>query len=172
MAKSKNRYEFYDDYIVGYTTNTDRPFIFDKEDAELVMQYIWHEDKTTGGYSSVRATVNGRKRRITQVLGYAYCDHIDRDTFNNRRCNLREADKSSNAQNHDRCKHNTSGVTGVSFNNQLQKWDAYIWNNNKKQRIGYYEKIEEAIVARLTKEKEMYGEFAPQRNLFEKYGVA
>ena len=42
----------------------------------------------------------------------------------------------------------------------------------KKQRIiGRFDTKEEAIIARLKAEKEYYGEFAPQRNLWKEYGI-
>jgi hypothetical protein len=37
--------------------------------------------------------------------------------------------------------------------------------------LGCFEKIEDAVVARLKKEKEIWGDFAPQRHLFELYNI-
>ena len=46
-----------------------------------------------------------------------------------------------------------------------------IFNIDKGEFLGYYKELEDAIVARLRAEKEYFGEFAPQRDLFEKYGI-
>lgn len=166
-----NIYILSDGHYIGLTTNTNRPFLFDVEDYDVVKQYVWHEDRTPNGYSYVRTTINGKHYRLHTLLGYKYCDHIDRDTFNNRRSNLRESDKATNSMNHKMTSNSTSGISGVSFNAQLNKWDAYFWMKNKKYRIGSFAEKTDAIKARLIKEKEIYGEFAPQRNLFCEYGV-
>lgn len=158
------------DFIKGYTTNTNKEFCFDAEDMHLVSRYTWYEERCQS-YSSVRAWINGRHIRLTQLLGYRFCDHIDRNPFNNRRNNLRESTRAENSRNHHKPANSSSGVAGVSFNNQLKKWDAYIWVSNKKQRIGSYELKDEAIKARLEQEKNIYGEYAPQRHLYKKYGV-
>lgn len=166
-----NKYVLSDDHYIGYTTNTNKPFYFDIGDFDLVSKYIWHEDKTADGYSSIRTTINGVHYRLHTLLGYRYCDHIDRDTSNNRRSNLRESNKATNAMNHSIHKTSSSGICGVSFNKQLNKWDAYFWIANKKHRIGSFQEKNDAIRARLIKEKEHYGDFAPQRDLFSQYGV-
>lgn len=36
---------------------------------------------------------------------------------------------------------------------------------------GYYVTLDEAIIARLRKEKELFGEDAPQKHLFKEYGI-
>lgn len=41
----------------------------------------------------------------------------------------------------------------------------------KRTHLGTFEIKEDAIVARLLAEKKYYGEFAPQKDLFEKYGI-
>ena len=60
---------------------------------------------------------------------------------------------------------NTSGVSGVFFDRQREKWVASITYNSKKIYLGRYDAKEDAIMARLTKEIELYREFAPQKTL-------
>ena len=36
-----NKYEFTDEYVIGYTSNTNKPFIFDIDDFEKVRRYHW-----------------------------------------------------------------------------------------------------------------------------------
>ena len=157
MLKKSNQYDLSGQYGIGYTTNTNRPFFFDLNDYELICGYVWHEDTTASGYSSVRTTKRGKHIRMSTVLGYKYCDHINRDPFDNRRRNLREADKRSNAVNHNLPKNNTSGTCGISWLKNVSKWEAYIWNNCKKKRIGLFENKEEAISARKRAEQQEYG---------------
>jgi len=98
-------------------------------------------------------------------------DHINRDKFDNRKENLRLCTFQENNRNKSRHKNNTSGVTGVSWRKDSGNWKAIIFINYKNISLGSYDKKEEAIRARLTAEKEYFGDFAPQRELFKQYGV-
>ena len=53
-------------------------------------------------------------------------------------------------------KNNTSGKTGVSFNKRNKKWSAEIILKGKKIRLGYFDKKEDAIKARLKAEEEYF----------------
>ena len=59
-------------------------------------------------------------------------------------------------------KSNTSGVTGVSFNQSKQKWDAEIMLRGKKICLGRYGKKEDAIKARLLAEETYFGPILEQ----------
>ncbi len=83
-------------------------------------------------------------------------DHIDGDPSNNRICNLRIVDRSSNAKNSKRSDSNTSGVTGVSKSFNGERWRSYITSKGKTISLGVYDEFEDAVNAR--KEAEMkYG---------------
>lgn len=46
--------------------------------------------------------------------------------------------------------------------------------NTKRKKsyyLGFYKGLDEAIEVRLKKEKEIFGEYAPQKHLFEKYNI-
>lgn len=98
-------------------------------------------------------------------------DHIYGERFDNRTSKLRIASRMQNNQNKKTRADNTSGVTGVYWSNNRNKWYAQITINGKTKSLGYYININEAIKARLMAEKEYFGEFAPQRNLFNKYEI-
>jgi hypothetical protein len=83
-------------------------------------------------------------------------DHVNRNKLDNRLRNLREANYSSNNQNHRISKRNTSGITGVYWYKPTQKWCAKASIGGALRHIGYFETIEEAIAARKTAEKEFY----------------
>jgi len=63
------------------------------------------------------AYANVDKRRIHNLLfpEFKEVDHIDRNGLNNLRCNVREGSDRVNANNKSQQKNNTSGTTGVSF---------------------------------------------------------
>ena len=50
-------------------------------------------------------------------------------------------------------------------------WAARITVNKHRIHIGSFSNKEDAIVARLQAEAKYFGKFAPQRHLFEKYGI-
>lgn len=52
---------------------------------------------------------------------------------------------------------NTSGKTGVSYNNRQQKWCSYIHKDNKRIHLGFFELKEDAIKARLIAEIQYFG---------------
>jgi hypothetical protein len=54
---------------------------------------------------------------------------------------------------------NTSNFKGVHFAKQRNKWQAQIHFNGKNKHLGYFDKIEDAINARVKKAQELYGEF-------------
>ena len=50
-------------------------------------------------------------------------------------------------------------------------WQVYISVDKKKIHLGWCSNKEEAIKIRLLAESKYYGEFAPQKHLFEEYGI-
>ena len=75
-------------------------------------------------------------------------DHINGNKLDNRRCNLRNANKTLNGRNRGENKNNTSGCKGVSFAKKQGAWSAYIFNNYKKIGLGFFKNINDAIKAR------------------------
>lgn len=83
-------------------------------------------------------------------------DHRDRDRTNNRWSNLRAATNKQNHENLPMVKTNTSGVRGVRWDKDRNRWFAYITHNQKMKNLGRYETKEEAIKARLKAEDELF----------------
>lgn len=94
-----------------------------------------------------------------------YVDHKNRNRYDNRKSNLRCCTYAENNRNRGLCATNKSGVIGVHFDKKRNKWTASITLNGKKIFIGRFENKEAAIQARLQKEHELFGEFAPQQML-------
>jgi hypothetical protein len=80
-------------------------------------------------------------------------DHINNDGTDNRLVNLRLVTGAENVKNKRKYKNNKSGHTGVY--SRYGKWVAQISCGRKKMQIGIYESIDEAIKARLEKQKEL-----------------
>ena len=68
-------------------------------------------------------------------------------------------------------KRNISGTIGVGIDRRNNKWLSYLTINGKYINLGSYCNKEEAIKARLKKEKEYFGKFAPQKYLFKQYNL-
>lgn len=82
-------------------------------------------------------------------------DHINRIKTDNRIINLRDVDNSINQLNNGIRKHNSSGVTGVMKDTRSNKWVVQLIFDNKRHYLGSYKTIDEAKLARETKEKEL-----------------
>lgn len=182
LGKAAKKYNIYvedGEYYKGFSlVYPDKFFLIDKEDYDLVYPYCWQ--LTTDGYW--KTTVfreDGTKftlslhQLIMETRGTEFLvDHINRNPSDNRKENLRIASFRQNSLNRTKQSINTSGIVGVEWSKTENKWHAKISKEKKKQRIiGRYDTKEEAIIARLKAEKEYYGEFAPQRNLWKEYGI-
>ncbi len=159
-------------YGIGYCSNTGREFYFDMNDYDKIKDYCWSECKSKN-YSRVRAYDKDTKKTIFvhYITADRYYDHIDRNPFNNRKYNLRKATLSENNRNHNLRRNNKYGITGIYWYESRSKWSAYIEVNSKRKHLGYFKEKEDAIKARLESEAKYFGEFAPQRHLFEEYDI-
>ena len=85
-----------------------------------------------------------------------YVDHINHNTLDNRRSNLRICTNSANLRNGDLRINNTSGIKGVRFDRQRQKWVPKIKVNYKDIFLGRFEKLEDAVIARTEAERKYW----------------
>lgn len=74
------------------------------------------------------------------------CDHIDRDTTNNRPSNLREATHAENSRNGNPRRNNTSGHRNVS-RDLRGGWQVGLTTNGKRKGIGRFKSFEAACLA-------------------------
>lgn len=98
------------------------------------------------------------------LLKTEYVDHANRNTLDNRRCNLRLATNSQNSHNSQKSVSKTSKYRGVSWSKKREKWLAQISYIGKKLALGGYETEEEAYEAYRKAETELFGEFALANN--------
>lgn len=148
--------------------------LIDLDDIEKVSMFKWLYDKNNG-YATTR-TKEGKYLAMHQLIMETkntenLVDHKDRNRLNNRKGNLRVADKSLNSANTDLRSNNSSGVTGVSYSESCDKWRSYISYEGKRVELGYYKNKEDAIRKRLYAELKYYPDLPPQKHLFEKYNI-
>lgn len=80
-------------------------------------------------------------------------DHINHIRDDNRWNNLRIVDRKFNSMNLSQHKSNTSGVTGVAWHKQRNKWRAFIMVDYKQVALGLFTEFEDAVKARKEAEK-------------------
>lgn len=112
-------------------------------------------DITTCLHRRILGRMIGRELKITEKV-----DHIDTDSLNNRRANLRLATISQNNANRKRPKNNTSGYKGVYWDKKSEKWAAMISVDGRLRRLGSFDDPKDAYEAYCTAAKEYHGEFA------------
>jgi hypothetical protein len=143
--------------------NDNKFTIVDDCDYETLTQYHWFI--TPDGCNPYAcASESGRHLRMHRLIMNAtegqIVDHINGDTLDNRRSNLRVVTPSQNAMNRRRRSDNASGCVGVSYISTKQRWFAYITVDGKKKILGQFQEKEDAISARKNAEKIVFGEFA------------
>ena len=159
-------------YGIGFCSNTGKKFYFDMDDFDKIKDYCWYEAKSKN-YCRVKAydKNSGKTILMHHIIADKYCDHADRNALNNRKYNLRKATTSENSRNCSLRINNKYGIIGVNWYKSRLKWVAYINANGKRKNLGYFTEKEDAVKARLEAEAKYFGEFAPQRHLFEQYKI-
>lgn len=163
--------EVFDTYGILHLKTSD--FLFSIEDLHLIKsRNSWYEDKdgylVCGYYYAGRFQVSRFHRLVMRAKPGQCVDHINKNRKDNRRHNLRCCSFNENDRNRGVYSTNTSGVTGVFFDKERNQWHASISFNCRRFYIGRYHSKDDAIRARLNKEVELFGEYAPQRALWEK----
>ena len=145
--------------------------LVDDDDYEILNQYKWHAlfDKVGGGYYAKTCqaipvggiTSNLMHRAILKVASdFVHVDHVNHNTLDNTRGNLRIATPSQNGANRKRNINNISGFKGVSWRNDRNKWVVNIKVNQRKIWIGAYGDIIIAARAYNNAAIKYFGEYA------------
>lgn len=145
--------------------------LIDLDDVEYVEKYSWciRSKKYVGRVEDGRNFL--LHRALIDCPDDKIVDHINKNSLDNRKVNLRICDRQKNFFNSKRKSNNKSGVTGVGFDRKSNKWRARITKNGKTINLGFYIDKDDAIMARLEAEKEYFKDFAPQKHLYKKYGI-
>ena len=169
-CKPLNAYIECDTYYKG-CDEKERYFLISKEDYDKISKHRWNVDSR--GYWRDSCTGELLHRFILNLADRGkdvYVDHINHNKSDNRRENLRIVTPHQNAINTSTSNRNTTGILGVRID-ERNKWESRLCVNGKNMRLGRFNTKEEAIIARLKAEKYYLGEFAPQKHLFEEYGI-
>lgn len=157
------------EYYIGITNNTNNKFYVDAEDFDKIKTLCWTESVNKRKFHQLTArTNNGETITMHAFLGFKWYDHVDRNQLNNRKYNLRPCTRQQNNMNKSVRLDNTSGVTGVSFDKRCNRWVATLSVKDFRLRKSF-SNFDDAVKYRLEAEAKYFGEFAPQKHLFEQY---
>ena len=122
--------------------------LVDDADYEWFNRYRWRLNSK--GYAIRSYTVEGKEivvalhRAIMQPPPDLVVDHIDHDTLNNTRANLRIITQQQNLMNRRLFRNNSTGFKGVTF--QHGKWHAQIEKDGRCIHLGFHHDLKTAAL--------------------------
>lgn len=160
MPKNRilNQYYLDGEFGVGYDSKK-RVFYFDLEDYDKIKNYTWCVCK-----SSVMTKVKNNSdygygtilmhRLIMDYDGCLLIDHVNHTVFDNRKKNLRLANKIQNGQNR-------KNSIGWRYESKKKRYSARIRVCKKEIHLGYFDDSESARVAYIKAREKYFKEFSP-----------
>ncbi len=136
--------------------------LISERDAWLLTAFVWHQSAT--GYikrldkSCSPARLIGLHRQIMGDPPGLVVDHINGNTSDNRRENLRICTHAENCRNGRMRSHNKLGVKGVYL--EKGSYRAQLVVDRKRLRLGTFKTLEEAKAAYVEAANRYHGEFA------------
>jgi hypothetical protein len=163
-------HEDYYEVIIDSPTYGYFNLLIDKDDYDKVKKYRWNINKCWNKNTNLTphfyAGCIDRENNNSSLLIHRYImsaprnmvvDHINGNTLDNRKSNLRVVTQSQNRQNYKGVNpNNTSGHIGVTWDKTNNKWFAHIRVNWKQKNLGLYDNIEDAIDARRKGEEKYF----------------
>jgi len=148
-------------------------FIVDAADIQKIKYKKWRQDSNEHIVTG-NCTATNPRRELSRFLldvedAASVVDHINGNTRDNRRSNLRVCSQAENVCNKHFMSNNTSGFVGVMWDKQRKRWAPEIMLNQKRCHLGRYDIKENAIYARFVAEKIVFGEyrnFSKDKDLF------
>lgn len=162
----KNKIEIYDKFALLVLKNINGEIvgksIIDLDDIDVVKQYKW----SLGNHGYVTSGCGKNQILLHRLLSNApsdlYVDHINRNKLDNRKLNYRFCTNQENNRNKDLYSHNSSGITGVTWNKERNKWQSQIVVDNKNINLGRFDLFDDAVNARLMAEEKYFKDFMPE----------
>lgn len=147
--------------------------LVDDEDYDYLAQFKWcfHDGYAVGHVPGTWNKVRSMVSLIMKAKSKQFIDHINMNTLDNRRENLRLVSKAENMMNRPKQANNTSGYKGVSLSKRLAKregnkmWQANIQVKNNPIWLGVYLTAKEAAIAYNEAAQKYHGEFAKLNQL-------
>lgn len=143
-------------------TSKGKYVLVDDEDYDELSQYKWTDAK---GYAFRWTGRPNRARiymhRFLKSAGEGQLvDHVNGDTLDNRKENLRLCTYSQNNMNKSLQSNSTSGLKGAYYHKPSGKWRAQIRKDKTSIHLGYFGSATDAHEAYKAAATEMFGVFA------------
>lgn len=146
---------------VAYISLTNKKTAIIDRDEEINLSGLWC---CNNGYASQRDSSTKKIIRMHRLILHAQnnqnVDHINGNTLDNRRINLRIATQLHNCWNQKIRTNNKTGYKGVWWRADRNKWSSRITVNHKIIHLGHYADFQDAIMARAIAEKKWFKEYA------------
>jgi hypothetical protein len=147
--------------------------LVDDEDFELINGFNWCAAKKGQGYYAVRSSSVKKKdigcenrhpiylhQMVIKIPKDKVLDHINGNTLDNRKKNLRVCSQLQNKWNSKKPITNTSGFKGVTWDKYKNKWKSQIRSNGRGKHLGNFDDLKKAAVEYDKAAKRLFGEFA------------
>lgn len=160
---SNVKYTFSDDGMVAYgELSSGEIFVLDADMIGKIRGVKFYIG-SKGGNGRHRYVIDRHGRSLHDYLfehrpGYEI-DHINLDTLDNRRCNIRYCTHQQNQMNQPLQRNNSSGVSGVSYYPPRRKFRARIKVSQQEIHLGYFDTFEDAVKARNIGMLCMFGQY-------------
>ena len=145
----------------------DAPFaLVDSDDYKKLSKYEWKASKSVRGKYYVYAIINNKNvslhRMIIDAKKGEIVDHINHNSFDNRKSNLRITNQKGNARNSRKGTDSSlsSKYQGVAKYGNTNKWISRIGFNNKVIKLGVFENEVDAAESYNIAALKYHGEYA------------
>ena len=128
----------------------------DIDDIDKCQPYYW---SYSNGYVYCSMLMQSLHRYVMNAVSGTTIDHINHDTFDNRKCNLRIANQTQQNMNQSVHRNNKLGIRGVIYDASHNKYAAYITAYGERQLVRF-DNIDDAILWRSNKEAELFGKYS------------
>lgn len=177
----KNKYKVIDDYVVLYCDRKNNEIFevyIDLDDLKIIDRldykiYVKLFKRSRSYYAGITLYEKDEieKTYVKCVLLHRFLldikdpkvkvDHINHNTLNNRRTNLRTCNNSNNNRHREgKNSNNKSGYRNVCWSKRDNQWMVQLMVDGKNTRLGYFDDIDEAGKFAEDMRAKYYGEFA------------
>lgn len=135
--------------------------IVDDDDFDPLMKFGWYAawNPNTRSYYAVRNPSVRMNRVIMKAVKGDVVDHINHDTLDNRKDNLRIVTRAQNAMNRlGPNKNSKTGVRGVHWHRESRRYAAEIRVDGRQKHLGKFKTIADAAKAYASANRRYYGE--------------
>ena len=164
-SRKNNTYDLSGEFGVGYTLSGEE-FWFDLEDYDLIKSYCWRYNSE--GYLIAKDYNSNKTILLHRLIMNPKSSSMDVDhkqhpprgehKIDNRKQNLRIVPHYQNVRNRSVSSNNTSGATGVHWDQRMQRWIARIGVGGEKIYLGCFLSKQDAINARKEAEVKYFQE--------------